>query len=101
MYCMRHCSLSILSTIGFAAALIVAAPALADCTDPAYPVGTIVYNSDFKAPQYCDGDYWWSMKGGTAGLLKNLVDVDDALAPADGEVLTYDSSYDASNTPYH
>jgi hypothetical protein len=35
-----------------------AAPAFADCTNPAAPAGMIVYNQDQHVPQYCDGVNW-------------------------------------------
>lgn len=42
--------------------------ARADCTDPVGVEGQIIYNLDFKAPQFCDGTNWWSMKSGGGGL---------------------------------
>lgn len=58
------------------------------------PPGSIVYNSDFKVMQYCDGADWRTMLGG--GIvdpgLADLTDVDDALGPADGNALVYDSA---------
>jgi hypothetical protein len=72
--------------------------AFADCPDyttgGTRPEASVVYNADFKVFQYCDGTNWRSMMGGAATdpSSPTLSDVDDALAPADGNVLTYDSA---------
>lgn len=45
----------------FAILLIFATPAWATCTAPAGVEGEIIYNSDHKVLQYCDGKDWWGM----------------------------------------
>jgi hypothetical protein len=45
--------------------MIAAAPAHADCTDPAGVEGDQTYNLTFKAMVFCDGTNWFSMKGGS------------------------------------
>jgi hypothetical protein len=75
----------------------MAGPARADCTllstGETRPEAAIFYNQDFKVFQYCDGTNWRAMLGGGVldPSLATLTDVDDALAPADADVLTYDS----------
>jgi hypothetical protein len=72
--------------------------AFADCTlistGQTKPAGYFFYNADFKVMEYCDGANWRMMMGGGIAdpALSNLTDVDDALAPVDGNVLTYDSA---------
>lgn len=69
----------------------------ADCTlvstGQQRPEGYFFYNKDHKVMQYCDGTSWRMMMGGGIAdpELADLTDVDDALAPADGSILTYDS----------
>lgn len=87
-------------SIGFVIALASAAPkAFADCTIASQPTrtwqaGAIVYNSPYQVMEYCDGTNWRTMMGGGVmdPSLPTLTDVDDALAPADGNVLAYDSA---------
>lgn len=43
--------------------LLIAAPAFAACINPAMPEGTIIYNSDYSAMQYCRDDTWTRMDG--------------------------------------
>ena len=77
--------------------VFLAGPARADCTllstGETRPEAAIFYNQDFKVFQYCDGTNWRAMLGGGAldPSLATLTDVDDALAPAHADVLTYDS----------
>lgn len=49
--------------------LLIAAPARAACTNPAYPEGKVFYNADQQTLQYCDGTNWIQMNapGGTSG----------------------------------
>jgi hypothetical protein len=77
----------------------LAAPrAFADCTlvstGASKPAGYFFYNADFRVMEYCDGANWRMMMGGGIAdpALSNLTDVDDALAPPDGNVLAYDSA---------
>ncbi len=69
----------------------------ADCTTAngaVYQPGGIIYNSAHAVLQYCAGTVWRSLGGaaGTDGPLPNLTDVDDALAPNDGECLIYNGT---------
>jgi hypothetical protein len=94
---MEVCFKSITASV-FAFFMFTAAFAFAgDCPLPGgktKPEGGIVYNKDFKVVQYCDGSDWRTMLGGSVSDpdLASLTDVDDALAPADGNVLVYDSA---------
>ena len=56
-----------------AAALIVVAflltpiRAFADCTNPADPESTVIYNTDYHKLQYCNGTQWIAAGGGSNG----------------------------------
>lgn len=43
--------------------LALANPAYADCASPTGVEGEQVYNTTYKTMQFCDGNYWYSMKG--------------------------------------
>lgn len=73
-----------------------ALPARADCTTLSGHIATpgeFMYNVDYGVMQYCAGTIWRGVGGaaGTDGPLANLTDVDDALAPADGDCLVYNN----------
>lgn len=51
----------------FAVLLLAASPARAGCTNPVRGEGSIVYNSDYHTPQFCNGTTWMSMSGGGPG----------------------------------
>lgn len=51
----------------FALCIAVAPAARADCANPTRTEGAIIYNTDFKTMQFCDGTDWWDMKGGGGG----------------------------------
>lgn len=62
-------------------------PAFADCTDPAKPEGTIIYNKDHKVMQFCDGLEWIAMSppgGGITGAPEGCPTIGDKCA--DGSV---------------
>lgn len=46
-------------------ALLVASPALADCTSPAATETTMIYSSTYHTYQFCNGTAWVPMNGGT------------------------------------
>lgn len=71
--------------------LCSAQAARADCTSPTRAAGAIIYNVDHDVMQYCADSVWTAMTGGAPDLA-GLADVDDALSPTDGQVLTYDDS---------
>lgn len=57
----------------FLAPLLIAAPAYADCTDPAGVEGDQTYNLTYKTMIFCDGTNWYTMKGsGGADTLAGL-----------------------------
>ncbi|MDP2621354.1 MAG: hypothetical protein Q8P46_14480 [Hyphomicrobiales bacterium] len=77
---------------------LIAPDAFAACTIASQPArtwnpGAIVFNSPYKVMEYCDGTNWRTMMGGGVmdPSLSTLTDVDDALAPAHADILTYDS----------
>lgn len=81
----------------FAALAVHAGSARADCTTASGHIagpGEFLYNVDYGVMQYCAGTVWRGVGGaaGTDGPLANLTDVDDALAPADGECLVYNNA---------
>ena len=64
-----------------------ALPAHASCIDPALPEGVMIYNSDYKVMQYCDGADWIAMHpqgSGTGGCT-------DPVRPEG--VIAYDTGY--------
>lgn len=50
--------------------LFSTSPALADCTNPAKAEGVIIYNSDHKVAQFCNGTDWIGMAGGTTSIME-------------------------------
>jgi hypothetical protein len=57
----------------FLAPLFIAAPAYADCADPAGVEGDQTYNLTYKTMMFCDGTNWYTMKGsGGADTLAGL-----------------------------
>lgn len=50
--------------------------ASADCTNPAKPEGTIIYNTDHKVAQFCNGTQWVGMAGGTTSIMEGDTMVD-------------------------
>lgn len=50
--------------------------ALADCTNPTKPEGTIIYNTDHKVAQFCNGTQWIGMAGGTTSIMTGDTMVD-------------------------
>jgi hypothetical protein len=67
-----------LTFVTAAALFAVAAPrsALADCVSPAGIEGEIVYSTDFKVMQFCDGTDWIGMTGGSGGGGAGVTDGD-------------------------
>lgn len=50
--------------------------AQADCTNPAKPEGTIIYNTDHKVAQFCNGTDWIGMAGGSTSIMEGDTMVD-------------------------
>lgn len=68
--------------------------AYAACSNPTGVEGEIVYNFDHNVMQFCNGTNWVSMavSNDTITNLSNIGDVEDAISPGDGQVLTWDNT---------
>lgn len=49
--------------------LALSSPAYADCASPSAEEGVMMYNTTYKTMQFCDGNNWWTMKGGSTASL--------------------------------
>jgi hypothetical protein len=68
--------------MAIAAALSLPFAARADCVNPAGTEGTVMYNADYKVPQFCDGATWWAMKSG--GGLPSCADGETIIMASSG-----------------
>ena len=66
----------------FALIFLAAGPARADCSNPADPEKSMVYNNDYHTYQFCNGTQWLSMGGGGAGSGMTLISTQTASASA-------------------
>ena len=75
----------------FITAFIFPIQSWAACTGPAGVEAQILYNSDHKTVQYCDGTSWIAL--GKADLTTALASLTDTnVSPTDGQVLTWDNA---------
>lgn len=96
----------ILPVLAFLGLMLIApSPSYADCTSPASPAGRIEFFSSTgdRVHKYCDGDNWLPWAGrilsgipapqftsaGGITTLPELLDVDDAMSPAEGQIFMY------------
>lgn len=77
---MKHLALSI-----FVALVLLATPAAAQCVNPDGVEGVQVYNATYHVMQYCNGDKWIGMGGGSAPDLDAVLNAGNA---AGGSVIT-------------
>ncbi len=75
---MRYFLLIFLGLVSFSGSV------LADCSNPEGPAGRQMYNTTYNVMQFCDGNNWYSMKGGVKHTL-------DILSCADGQVAKWNT----------
>ncbi len=68
----------------FIGVLSFSGTAQADCSAPAGIEGDQIFNSTYKTMQFCDGNNWYSMKGGVKHTL-------DILSCSDGQVAKWNT----------
>jgi hypothetical protein len=86
-------ALRLLPVLLFALACLAAGPARAGtCSNPTGNEGTMTYNKDYHAMQFCDGTTWDSMKGGGGDGL-TLISTKTASASASLQFTSLPTTY--------
>lgn len=94
MYCAYNLLMLRIFLISFSFLLFLLPVSAHACSNPTGVEAEIIYNTDHKVMQFCNGTNWISMAVSDATLasLADIDDVQDGISPTEGQFLTWDNT---------